>query len=344
MSKEKFIEIAKNEVGYLEKATNSQLNDKTANAGYNNWTKYGAWYGMNGPSAYWCDIFVSWCAHQAGIDDIIGKFAYCPYHVTWFKNRGQWVTSNPQIGDIIFFKDSNSPSIAGHVGIVYSVNSSTVYTYEGNTSGGSSIIANGGGVFAKSYSTSNSRILGYGRPSYTFEPDKNNCPYDYSKSSILKKGSTGSSVLAFQWYANEYGETTGGIDGQYGAQSVRACKNLQNKFKLASDGECGPNTWNALINNYTEMKGELTMSQYTELLTQIENLKSQNNSLTKIVESQISPVYTDLVTIKSLAPTMYDAAKWMVDKGYWKGEDDKGTLNKCYLDLKSAMEIYRVMK
>lgn len=36
------IETARAEIGYLEKATNSQLNDKTANAGYNNWNKFAA--------------------------------------------------------------------------------------------------------------------------------------------------------------------------------------------------------------------------------------------------------------------------------------------------------------
>lgn len=37
---EKLLKIALAEDGYLEKATNSQLDDKTANAGYNNWNKY----------------------------------------------------------------------------------------------------------------------------------------------------------------------------------------------------------------------------------------------------------------------------------------------------------------
>lgn len=37
---EKLLKIALAENGYLEKATNSQLDDKTANAGYNNWNKY----------------------------------------------------------------------------------------------------------------------------------------------------------------------------------------------------------------------------------------------------------------------------------------------------------------
>lgn len=37
---DKLIQIAKNETGYLEKASNSQLDSKTANAGENNYTKY----------------------------------------------------------------------------------------------------------------------------------------------------------------------------------------------------------------------------------------------------------------------------------------------------------------
>ena len=36
----KVLEIALAEVGYLEKKSNNQLDNKTANAGYNNYTKY----------------------------------------------------------------------------------------------------------------------------------------------------------------------------------------------------------------------------------------------------------------------------------------------------------------
>ena len=34
------IKVAKAELGYYEKASNSNLDDKTANKGSNNWTKY----------------------------------------------------------------------------------------------------------------------------------------------------------------------------------------------------------------------------------------------------------------------------------------------------------------
>ena len=40
MSLEKMLSVARQEIGYLEKASNWGLDDKTANAGYNNYTKY----------------------------------------------------------------------------------------------------------------------------------------------------------------------------------------------------------------------------------------------------------------------------------------------------------------
>ena len=39
-SVDKLIQTAANEIGYLEKASNAELDSKTANAGKNNYTKY----------------------------------------------------------------------------------------------------------------------------------------------------------------------------------------------------------------------------------------------------------------------------------------------------------------
>lgn len=102
-----------------------------------------------------------------GNREVVPHFAYCPYGVNYFKQIGQWFTRNPQRGDLIFFKDSSG--IACHVGLVSSASSTTVVTIEGNTSGGSTVIANGGGVFRKSYPINYDRILGYGRPLYPTE-------------------------------------------------------------------------------------------------------------------------------------------------------------------------------
>ena len=163
MGAQRVIDAALAEVGYLEKASNSQLHDKTANAGNNNWTKYGAWYGLNGPEAPWCDMFVCWCAQQAGEAEAVGKYASVWYHQQHFKQIGRWHargTYTPQKGDLIFF------GAGDHIGLVEYVSGGRVYTIEGNTSGGSTLVANGGGVARKNYSLGYTKISGYGHPAY----------------------------------------------------------------------------------------------------------------------------------------------------------------------------------
>lgn len=169
---DELLKVLNNEIGYLEKKSNAQLDDKTANAGMNNFTKYardmakiGA-YSIQGCA--WCDCFADWALVQAvGIENAYrllgGWSAYTPTSSNYYKKMNRWYTSNPQVGDQIFFK--NTERIC-HTGWVVEVSGSTVYTIEGNTSGGSDVIANGGGVCKKKYSVSNSRIAGYGRPDY----------------------------------------------------------------------------------------------------------------------------------------------------------------------------------
>lgn len=175
MSAQKIVEVALSQVGYLEKASASNLDNFTANAGSGNYNKFARdiWPALQAQP--WCDIFVSWCAEQAGETSAVGKYAYCPSHVQFFKGRGQWYSRGivPQAGDIIFFGYSGE---AAHVGIVERATASTVYTVEGNTSGASGLIANGGGVCRKAYAISSSYILGYGRPGYGAESTPSPAP------------------------------------------------------------------------------------------------------------------------------------------------------------------------
>lgn len=168
------IDIADSQVGYLEKKSNKDLDSKTANAGYNNWTKYGRdlvnWIGSpfaNGVA--WCQMWVTWCFikayGQSQAKSMLGGWtAYCPTAVTYYKAKNRWYSKNPRKGDQIFFKKSNGTIC--HTGLVYDVDSKYVYTIEGNTSSSEGVEANGGGVFKKKYSLSYSRIAGYGRPPY----------------------------------------------------------------------------------------------------------------------------------------------------------------------------------
>ena len=167
--------VAKAEVGYLEKKRGalSYLYEKKANAGSNNYTKYG--YEMHNiyPSvmdypAAWCDCFVDWCFMTAyGVSNarsmLGGNFDdYTPNSAGLYKNKNAWY-STPEPGDQIFFKNATR---IYHTGIVTDVTGSYVKTIEGNTSDSREIVANGGAVCEKVYLLSNSRIAGYGRPPY----------------------------------------------------------------------------------------------------------------------------------------------------------------------------------
>ena len=166
---EDMIRVALAEEGYLEKRTNDMLESKTANAGSNNYTKFGRDMGCNGQP--WCDAFVDWCFKKAyGTAEakaLLGGWSnYTPTSAQYFKNMHQWFTT-PQRGDVIFFK--NSQRIC-HTGIVLEVKNGRVYTIEGNTSGGSTLEANGGCVAKKNYPLGYNRIAGYGRPKYSNMP------------------------------------------------------------------------------------------------------------------------------------------------------------------------------
>ena len=170
-------------VGYLEKKSNENLDNFTANAGSNNYTRFAVDY---------CDYFGEqktvfqaqpWCAMFVSVVFAIafgaetaekllgGHYAYCPYGVNHFKEIGIWKTENPKPGDVIMFR--NTSGVACHTGIVYAVDSNKVYTIEGNTSSASGVVANGGCVAKKSYSISYSRIMGYGNINYDLIEEEN---------------------------------------------------------------------------------------------------------------------------------------------------------------------------
>lgn len=188
----KVISVALAEVGYLEKASNSQLDSKTENAGSGNYTKYArdldaiGFYNGKKQGYPWCDVFVDWCMVQAFGAEKAKELlnhgplgAGCPYSAGYYKAAGRWHTGNPQPGDQVFF--GTSMDSASHTGLVIQTENDRVYTVEGNTSGASGVVANGGGVFRKNYSTNDKNICGYGRPNYDVESEDNEMRYEKLK-------------------------------------------------------------------------------------------------------------------------------------------------------------------
>lgn len=250
----KVIKIAEAEVGYLEKRSNSYLDHKTANAGYNNYTKYardldalGDFYNGKKQGYAYCDMFIDWCFFKAyGLDAALEllcqpKKSYgagCGYSAEYYKRAGRFHKVGPKVGDQIFFWNSKKTSVA-HTGLVIKVSASTVYTIEGNTSGASGVIDNGGGVCQKRYSITYDRIYGYGRPNYDPEPAD-------TKIDTVKD--------VQQWLNKTYNAGLS-VDNSYGSKTKKALvKALQKELGVAVDGDYGPKT-NAAVKKRNLQKG-----------------------------------------------------------------------------------------
>ena len=244
----KVISIALNEVGYLEKKSNSQLDDKTANAGSGNYTKYardlhklGDFYNGNKNGFSWCDVFVDWCFVTAfgegrALELLCQPKKSCGagvgFSCDYYKNKGQFYTK-AQIGDQIFFK--NSKGVRTHTGLVYQVDNNYVYTVEGNT---------GDGVRQKKYAINSSSIYGYGRPKYKVESQPVPCVAPVP----VKKGYSGTfPKLPYVKYKNSKGKIcyrTWFIKGDRGQQVkyLQMLLNWANGDKLDVDGIIGKHT------------------------------------------------------------------------------------------------------
>ena len=264
---EKVILIAKNEEGYLEKKSNNQLDNKTANAGSANYTKYWRDIKPDYQGQPWCAAFISWCFMKAfGLDNAKKLLKHWPY--VYCPTLGKLFTrnANPKIGDVVIFYHNG---MFTHTGLVTAVIGDRFYTIEGNTSGASGIIANGGGVCAKSYLNSQMPGTKFCTPDYSIVPNAVNKPSDINKipsntiqtgekymfnPETVKAGDKNTSVLLLQEILRARG-----FKGKNGkalkltwtadANTIYALKAYQESRKevLEVDGICGPATWKDLI-------------------------------------------------------------------------------------------------
>lgn len=180
---DKVLKIAADEVGYLEKSAAaykkdpSCLDEKTRGAGSDNYTKYGRDMHKVYPTimdfpAYWCDAFVDWCFYKAyGKANAKGLLGgnfndYTVASCQLYKNK-KALDTKPTKGSQVFFTRNGQVSGCHHTGLVYKVDETYFYTIEGNTSGASGVVSNGGGVAKKKYSISayKGKVL-FGHPKY----------------------------------------------------------------------------------------------------------------------------------------------------------------------------------
>lgn len=277
---DRLIAVAEAEIGYLEKKSNASLDSKTANAGSNNYTKYNrdmkAWAKSASLNDQWCQNFVDWCFVSAFGKEAAKKLIYTftnytPTGSNAFKKKDRYIKrgkGKPKRGDVIYFYSSAKGRI-GHVGIVYKVGSSTVYTIEGNTSGASTLVTNGGGVRKKSYSLTSTYIDGYGSVDYS-AIDGMACDAPASPSGeinlgdrVLSNYTEGADVRDMQKALIALGYDLGsyGADGEYGDCTEMAVRQFQKDKGLTVTGKYDAATHAAMC---AAQSGPRELYNYTE--------------------------------------------------------------------------------
>ena len=193
--------VALSQLGYSEGNSEADFGGEAqGNANFTeynyNMGSFGIGYGDdgNGGTYDWCASFVSFCLLQSGATNHNSISDWCRNHVAdenspkydpdyskyvwrevscqkWVDNLKSAELYNlsafnggeylPKSGDLIFFRWAANKNV-GHIGIVVYADAERVYTVEGNTSGGSTMVSNGGGVYFKSYPLDYECIAGYG--------------------------------------------------------------------------------------------------------------------------------------------------------------------------------------
>lgn len=282
--RQRVIDIALAEVGYLEKETVSDLDDKTANAGDENKTKYArdldalGFYNGKKQGVAWCDVFVDWCFYAAyGLDAALkltcqylgSAGAGCRYSRSYYKKHGQLFDA-PEPGDQIFFwpKDRSDPNKVQHTGLVYAVDNTYVYTVEGNTSGANGVVWNGGGVCKKKYKLTYERLAGFGRPDWNVDGVVECTTSSGSSSSTatvyklgdrtLSKGCEGEDVKELQEALNKLPciVTEIEVDGKFGTNTARAVYTFQTIYEIDADSKYGPESHKNLMEALEALKNQ----------------------------------------------------------------------------------------
>lgn len=161
-TRDEIVRIAREQIGFYE----------------GNINKFTTWYYGYETDAYWCSIFVSWCADQVGaIGTSVPKRSACSSMRNWFEMRGEYypVDSDyvPRKGDIVFINtevdgtdDIHHVEIITENGFFGSGESRKIKCIGGNTSdlnfNGSEYVTEK----TRALNGTRAQIVGYANPSY----------------------------------------------------------------------------------------------------------------------------------------------------------------------------------
>lgn len=249
----------------------------------NRGTKYRKWF-YNRTSDYygvnWCAVFISWLYNQVGgLNKYIVKTDGAGTIARYSDGKyGKWYEPSeitPREGDIVMFRWGGTYTDkyhSDHVGYVYNADSTYIYTIEGNTGSNNADYST---VMYKKYSLSNSCINGYYRPNYESEETEMN----------FKKGDKSDGVLAYKSMliqAKTLGLITQKVnaDNVFGDGTLKATKQVQEKYKLEVDGIAGKNTITALHNAINKAIADVRKCDRNTVLEQAKSAMS--NAVDKI--------------------------------------------------------------
>ena len=257
-------------LGYCEKATSkySYYRDKEyfeKDKGSNNYTYAGYKTGANGQP--WCaaqvtQAIVDACGGDTGKAKKVMWGVY-PYlacnqlwdaadddhrfwgdYQRWTLGKGDRKTYVPCAGDVIVFTDNGSTRT--HTGMVYAVDDTYVYTFEGNS---------GNMCRKRCYNRNSSYIYGYVKLNYADGEEPVIEPEQYGQVvckdpelHLLSKGCAGDEVKTIQriCYSRGFkGENNKPltVDGDFGTQTKYAVMKMQEYLGIEVDGIVGANTW-----------------------------------------------------------------------------------------------------
>ena len=148
---------------YLEKRSAAYLDDFQRNAGYNNYTKFArdvnSWGQPGCQGQPWCAVYQFWkltkvLGLKTALQIMGGGFYNCRNVTRHAQSKETWKKA-PKKGALIIFRNGS------HIGSVNKYDTQYVYTNEGNTSGTSGVVVNGGSCCNKKYKLNAPVIDGY---------------------------------------------------------------------------------------------------------------------------------------------------------------------------------------
>lgn len=251
--RQNIVNVALSQVGYHEGNSIADLGggNSYGNADY---TEYGYYYGtavlgnQRGYFLPWCALFVTWCARMAGIPTDILNSSPIAYAGA---SRGFRVPCYPytsyadlQPGDLVFLEYNNDGYGFDHVGLVWKVDDTYIYTVDGNYSRGVSDKARYRRSDGRDVWNSSAWIANYAVPAYTtatvgtvVDPGDPYGGFPEPQRELFRTYPvmTGTDVSWVQYTLNELGYTLS-VDGSYGDATAEKVRLFQSACDLPVSG------------------------------------------------------------------------------------------------------------